>query len=90
MDAWKLHPGWDKDGCNIRWAEIIAIELGLLFAICHGYSDTNFLVKSDNQGIIQAIEGGKSRSPEQNLVLQQILYCFLNTGYGFPPSTSHL
>jgi hypothetical protein len=71
-DFWRLRPNWDRDGRNIGWAEIVAIELGLLFAIHHGYSDTHFLIKSDNQGVIQAIEGGKSRSPEQNVVLQRI------------------
>ena len=71
-DAWKLQPGWDKGGRNIGWAEIIAIELGLLFAIHRGHSDIHFLVKSDNQGVIHAIEGGKSRSSEQNSVLQRI------------------
>lgn len=71
-DFWKFRPGWDKDGRNIGWAEFVAIELGLLFAIHHGYSDTHFSVKSDNQGVIHAIRGGKSRSPEQNSVLQRI------------------
>ena len=71
-DTWRLIPGWDKDGRNIGWAEIVAIELGLLFAINKGFSDTNFLIKSDNQGVIHAIEGGKSRSPQQNTVLQRI------------------
>jgi hypothetical protein len=73
-DAWKLSPGWNTDGRNIGWAEIIAIELGLLFAIHRGYSDLHFLIKSDNQGVIHAIQGGKSRSPSQNLVLQRITY----------------
>ena len=71
-DAWRLSPGWDKDGHNIGWAEFVAIELGLLFAINMGFSDTNFLIKSDNQGVIHAIEGGKSHSPQQNTVLQRI------------------
>ena len=65
-------PGWAKDGRNIGWAEMVAIELGLLFAVHQGYSDVHFTVKSDNQGVIHAIEGGKSRSPEQNSVLQRI------------------
>ena len=43
-----------------------------MFAAHQGYSNVHFLVKSDNQGVIHAIEGGKSRSPEQNLVLQRI------------------
>jgi hypothetical protein len=71
-DFWKLRPNWDKDGRNIGWAEIVAIELGLLFAIHRGHSDIHFLIKSDNQGVIHAIGGGKSRSPEQNTVLQRI------------------
>jgi hypothetical protein len=71
-DAWKLLDGWDTDGRNIGWAEFVALELGLLFAIHKGYSDIHFLINSDNQGVIHAIKGGKSRSPVQNLVLQHI------------------
>jgi hypothetical protein len=71
-DAWKFSNGWDSDGRNIGWAEIVAIEIGLLFAIHMGYSDTHFTIQSDNQGVIHAIKGGKSRSPSQNLVLQRI------------------
>ena len=70
--AWKFSPGWNKDRRNIGWAEIFAIELGLLFSIHKGFSDSHFLIKSDNQGVIHAIEGGKSRSPLQNSVLQCI------------------
>ena len=73
-DAWKLTPGWNADGRNIGWAEFVAIELGLLFAIYKGFSNTHFLIKSDNQGVIHAIQGGKSRSPEQNTVLQRITH----------------
>ena len=71
-DSWKFLPNWDRDGRNIGWAEIIAIELGLLFAVHRGFSNIHFLINSDNQGVIQAIEGGKSRSPSQNSVLQRI------------------
>jgi hypothetical protein len=71
-DAWRFSTGWDTDGRNIGWAEIVAIEIGLLFAIHRGFSDIHFLIKSDNQGVIHAIKGGKSRSPTQNLVLQHI------------------
>ena len=34
-DSWKFLPNWDKNGRNIGWAEIIAIELGLLLAVHH-------------------------------------------------------
>jgi hypothetical protein len=50
----------------------VAIEIGLIVAISNGYSNTHFTIRSDNQGVIHAIEGGKSRSPEQNVVLQRI------------------
>jgi hypothetical protein len=36
----------------------------------------HFLIKSDNQGIIHAIECGRSRNSEQNRVLQQITSLF--------------
>jgi hypothetical protein len=64
----KFVDGWKSGGRNIGWAEFIAIELGLLRAIAQGHCDKHFVIHSDNQGIIQAIRGGKSRSPEQNLV----------------------
>ena len=68
-DFWRLHPGWDKDGRNIGWAEMVAIELGLLFAVHRAFSNIHFVIRSDNQGVIHAIQGGKSRSPQQNFVL---------------------
>jgi hypothetical protein len=71
-ESWRFSKNWDTNGRNIGWAEIIAIEFGLLFVVQKGFSDTHFLIKSDNQGVIHAIEGGKSRSPEQNTVLQRI------------------
>jgi hypothetical protein len=37
-----------------------------------GFSEIHFLIKSDNQGVIHVIKGGKSRSLSQNLVLQHI------------------
>ena len=30
-DFWRLLPGWDKDR-HIGWAEMVAVELGLMFA----------------------------------------------------------
>jgi hypothetical protein len=73
-DFWKLQPGWDKDGRNIGWAEMVAIELGILFAIHRTYTDIHLVIKSDNQGVIHAIRGGKSRSLQQNTVLQRITF----------------
>jgi hypothetical protein len=73
-DAWKLRGNWKSNGRNIGWAEFVAVELGILLAVSHGFSNIYFLIHSDNQGVIHAIQGGKSRSPEQNTVLQRINY----------------
>lgn len=93
-EAIKFLEGWKSGGRNIGWAEFIAIELGLLRAVAQGHRTTHFIVHSDNQGVIQAIQGGKSRSPEQNLVLQRILH--LQTTHSiwispsYVPSSSNL
>jgi hypothetical protein len=72
-DAWRLKPGWKKDRRDIGWAEMIAIELGLLAAVARGHSNVHFLVKSDNMGVIGALSAGKSRNLEQNRVLQRVV-----------------
>jgi hypothetical protein len=65
-DAWKLKPRWNKDSCNIGWAKIVTIELSILFAVHLGHTNIHFLIKSDNQGVIHAIECSRSRNSEQN------------------------
>jgi len=71
-ESWRLKTGWNKNGRDIGWAEFVALELGILFAIAHGFSNIHFLIRSDNQGVIHAVKGGKSRNHEQNLVLRRI------------------
>ena len=76
-ESWRFKPNWNKNGRDIGWAEFVAIELGLILAISQGHSNVHFLIRSDNQGVIQALNGGKSRSPQQNDVLQRILLLLL-------------
>jgi hypothetical protein len=72
--AWKLAPGWNEASKReIGWAEMLAIELGLRWAIEEGIKDTHLIVRSDNMGVIGALKGGKSRNLEQNRVLQRIV-----------------
>ena len=85
-EAIKFREGWRSGGRNIGWAEFIAIELGLLRAIAQGHHDKHFIIHSDNQGVIQAIQGGKSRSPEQNIVLQRILHLLATHSIWISPS----
>jgi hypothetical protein len=71
--SWRLLEGWKTDGQDIGWAEMVAIELGLCMAIAMGHCDVHFVVKSDNMGVIGALEGGQSQNREQNAALQCIV-----------------
>lgn len=69
---WKLTPGWKSNGRDIGWAEMVAVELGLLSVIDRGIRNASIRIRSDNQGVIHALDRGRSRNYEQNLVLQRI------------------
>lgn len=71
-DHWRLIPGWKSDRRDIGWAEMVAEELGLLAVIESGLSNATFVLKSDNQGMIGALQRGQSRNGQQNEVLQRI------------------
>lgn len=72
-DTWKLADGWRSEGRDIGWAEMVAIEIALRFAVELGFSNVHFRFRSDNQGVIQALDAGKSRNSQQNRVLQRIV-----------------
>jgi hypothetical protein len=52
---------------------MIAIELGLCLAVALGYRNIHFIVKSDNMGVIGALDGSRSQNQEQNSALQRIV-----------------
>nr|GAT51024.1 DNA breaking-rejoining enzyme [Mycena chlorophos] len=52
---------------------MVAIEFGLRLAVERGFTDTHFHIRSDNQGVIGALDSGKSRNSEQNRVLRRIV-----------------
>ncbi|KAF7303342.1 hypothetical protein MIND_00561900 [Mycena indigotica] len=54
--SWRLQRGWDDNNRKIGWAEMVAIEFGLLLAIHRGHHTTHFLVRSDNEGVIGALD----------------------------------
>ncbi|KAF7763882.1 hypothetical protein Agabi119p4_8419 [Agaricus bisporus var. burnettii] len=94
-EAWRLVSGWDRHPQRrIGWAEAIALECGIRWAIHRGMKNSHFIIKSDNMGVIGALEGGKSRNVEQNIVLQRITTLlrihslWISTSY--TPSASNL
>jgi hypothetical protein len=56
-------PGWQSHGCNIGWAESIALELSVNEIAAHGFHDVHALVHSDNKGLIGQYIHGSSRNP---------------------------
>ena len=72
-ESWRLLEGWNSDGRNIGWAEMVAVELGIRCHIQQGANNAHFRLHSDNMGVIFALDGGRSCSVQQNQVLQWIV-----------------
>ncbi|KAF7288454.1 hypothetical protein MIND_01432400 [Mycena indigotica] len=71
--SWRFQAGWEADGRKIGWVQMLAVEFGLLLAIRRGHENIHFHILSDNQGVLGAVDSGKSRNPEQNRVLRRIV-----------------
>ncbi|RDX52201.1 hypothetical protein OH76DRAFT_1328493, partial [Lentinus brumalis] len=56
----------------------LAVEVGLLMAASHGLLDAlprhhpKLLIRSDNMGVVQVLNSGRSRSGRTNAVLRRI------------------
>ena len=65
-----------KQRFDIGWAEAIIVEIGLRVAIKYALVNrslgANFLVRSDNMGIVTVTNKGRSRSLETNIVLKRL------------------
>lgn len=76
-DHWQLRDGWKSDGRDIGWAEMVAVELGLRVLIERGHKNEHIRLRSDNQGVVGALEAGKSRGMQANRILQRIVCLML-------------
>jgi hypothetical protein len=81
--AWQLAPGWKIDGCDIGWAEMLAIKLGLWLVLTCSFQDTHFLICSNNMGIIGTLEVRHLHNLEHNRVLQHIVVLMHANGLWF-------
>lgn len=79
--VWRWQPDFRVGGgqeFDIGWAEAVAVELGLLMAIHHGLIQSRpihsprILVRSDNMGVVEVLNRGRSRSANTNNVLKRI------------------
>lgn len=64
--AWKLSNDWKADGCDIGWAESIALEFAVYHFIWAGFSHVRLLVHSDSQGAISQYNKGRGRNQPMN------------------------
>jgi hypothetical protein len=71
--AWQLQNGWKSEGREIGWAEMVAIELAIRTLLTAKFRDCHIIVRSDNQGVVGALKSGRSRGPQQNLILREIV-----------------
>lgn len=71
--AWKLQKDWHRPGVNIGWAEMAAVEQTLAILIGHGVRNCMVAFRSDNNGIVFALQAGQSWNKHQNMILMCIL-----------------
>jgi hypothetical protein len=71
--AWQLKEGWKSDGREIGWAEMVAVELAIRTLVTGKFSRCHIIIRSDNKGVVGAMEAGRSRGTQQNLILREIV-----------------
>lgn len=79
-DHWKLRQGWKQEGRDIGWAEMVAVELAVHALVEKGVRDSHVLIRSDNKGVVGALDAGKSRGVQSNRVLQRIVTKMMENG----------
>lgn len=84
--AWKLVGDWKAlneqdslDRRSIGWAEMVAVELVVLYLIKAGWAGQHIIVNSDNQGVIGALSAGRSKNMAQNASLRRIVNSLLES-----------
>ena len=71
--AWQFQEGWRSEGREIGWAEMVAVELAIRTLITGKFSKCHVIVRSDNQGVVGALQAGRSRGTQQNSILREIV-----------------
>ena len=77
--VWQWAPGFTPAAgstFDIGWAEAVAVELGVRLLVHLGLhlnvTHRRFLVRSDNQGVVEMIKKGRCRSQQSNEILKSI------------------
>jgi hypothetical protein len=67
--AWQFKEGWNTEGRDIGWGEMVVVELAIRTLIAGKHSNCDIIVHSDNKGIVGALAAGWSRGTQQNAIL---------------------
>lgn len=76
--AWRLLPGWEKEGRGIAWAESVGFELLIRSLLRDGAPAPNILVQGDNSGVVEGWWNHRSRDSNVNSVFRRIHSFLLN------------
>lgn len=74
--AFKFVPGSFTEGRNIGWGEMVAVELAVRAIVNAGHHDCHIHIRSDNAGVVGALNVDMSRNTQENAILRQILLLF--------------
>ena len=70
--AWCLVDGWKAAGRDIGWAESIALEIAVLWALASGLTDAELVIRGDNISVICAFQKGHSQNLQRNDSIRRI------------------
>jgi len=56
-------------GHEISWAEIVAMELAVLWLVSAGIHDARVIVHGNNMGVLGALNKGRSCNSARNLLI---------------------
>jgi hypothetical protein len=71
-DAWTTREGWrDHVGHDIGWLESIAVELAIRITCLFGISNTDVLIRSDNEGVIGSFRKGRCSNLASNMSIRR-------------------
>lgn len=76
--AFQISPDAFLSSLSIGWAEMVAVELAVSLLCSVHPRNSHFLIHSDNQGVIGAINSSFSRGASQNASLSRLSSTLLN------------
>ena len=70
--TWKLTPNWVTSGQDVGWAEVIALEVTVLWLAESSFHDACIKVNCDNTNVINTFRRGRSRNAPRNECIRHI------------------